>query len=517
MKRVLHIVLAMLIVGLPVFASAQEGETAPEGAAVGEAAKAPELTPPPMPVTPVEPAAEEETVEAPPVVEPPAEAQELPMAPPVEPVQVREMTEEEKSDALKTFEKMVHFNATLQTVLVYQNDYDYDNTPPAYNPDGQSVGLLGTFFKPRFRLVPIEEVEIVYEAELGLNLWGRNDPDQYLGGETDTFLLAHRELYARGEFMNRLIGFKVGYQYFTDPTELFIGHWIGAMSLTSSREWADFTLSVGQLPDQTAEGVTLDENNFKQDTFVYGMRVDVPIDNWMIMMGLYGLNDSQVVNQTLNLFTPSLRVSADYDWVQFGLDLAFQTGSTERGAAFDDERTTAWALQAFADFKIGNLFIEFNDLFLSGDDDVDRNKTNNAFYYSGKSRSRTLILSEDHIRDRGDNLDERLADRRGKFYLVRPGYSLTDLTIGYDVSGFFVPAVTVGAGFGINKTNALNANLVGIETDLDLEFKYKDVVSFHLIGAILAPGGVAAAYVNSYDRTAIELQYMFESSLSVTF
>lgn len=409
------------------------------------------------------------------------------------------------------------FKGVFQTVLLYQNDSDFDGTPPYYDVHGQSVGLLGTFFKPRLEILPIDELSIVWEMELGLNLWSRHNPDQYASGEFDTFRLAQRELYLKGEFMEGALGFAVGYQHLTDATGLFINHWVGAGSFTSRREWASFSFTVAQLPDQTFEGVTLSSNNFRHDTFVYGFQVDVPISQWLVAIGLWGLHDNQIVDQSLNLFTPGLHISADYDWARFGVETALQVGANQNGAVDGDERTLAWALQAFAQFDVENLGIGLNQLVLSADDRHNRNSTNKGFYYSGKNRSRTLLLTENGIRDVGGNLDEAVSEPRGEFYVTRPGLSVTDLTLSYNIGGFFIPAVVVGLGFVLEPENALGGKMIGVETDLDLEFVYRDLLSFHLIGGLLMPGKAGAALVNTYDREATRTQYMFLTSVSVSF
>ena len=75
----------------------------------------------------------------------------------------------------------------------------------------------------------------------------------------------------------------------------------------------------------------------------------------------------------------------------------------------------------------------------------------------------------------------------------------------------------VGAGFSLQPDNALGGSLVGVEADLDLEIRYKDLLSFHVIGGLLVPGKAAAAFVNRGDMTSTNIQYMVESSLAVMF
>lgn len=419
--------------------------------------------------------------------------------------------------ALKVISKYLKFNGVLQTVMVYRNDYDFDSTPRYYDADGQSVGILGTFFKPQLSLFPVENLKIFWEMELGLNMWSRHNADQYQSGNFDTFRLAHRELYVEGKFLDGWLGFKVGYQFFEDPGRMFLGHWIGAANIWTDARFAKFTVMAGQLPGQTYEGIGLNANNFRHDTFVYGARADVPVKEWNIAISILGLHDAETIGQTLDLMNASMRVSANYGWVNFGLDAAFQYGKTKNGASTGDETTLAWALQAFAQFKAGGFDIQLNQLVLSADDVADRNAHNGAFFYSGKSRSRTLILSEDEIRDQGYNLDEFMSQKRNNFYLSRAGLSLTDLTVSYNLKDIFVPAIIVGAGFTLEPDNALGGRMIGVETDLDLELRYRDILSFHLVGGILFPGKAAAVYVNSGDLSATNNQYMVQASLSVMY
>lgn len=446
-----------------------------------------------------------------------AETQQPAVANPATETEAEAEVKDEKATTLEKIGRVVKFNAQFQSIFVYKNDSDFDDTKPLYDENGQSVGYLGTFFKPQLALKPVEELTIFYEAELGLNLWSRDSAAAYESGRNDTFQLAHREIYAEGHFVNDLIGFKVGYQKFYDPSGLFLGHWLGAASIISDPKWAKFTLSVGQLPDQTYEGITLNENNFKHDTLVYGLRVDVPAWNWMNSISFYGLYDDQIVDQTTSIFAPMYSVKADYEIIDFGLDFVFQAGNTRNGGAFSDETTVAWALQGWADLLYKGFGFQFNQLVLSPDDNKDRNKHNGGFYYSGKARSRTIMLSEDEIRDRGGNIDEAVSVQRGQFYVVRPGYSLSDIAFSYNIKDIFVPALIFGMAFALEKDNAMGATLAGIETDIDLEFRYKKVLSAHLIGAFLAPGKAAGVFVNTYDRKANEMQYMVETSLQVFF
>ncbi len=419
---------------------------------------------------------------------------------------------------------LVSFSAIFQTLFVYKNDADFDDTAPAYDESGQHVGLLGTFLKPVLTLHPLAglegapELEILWDSEFGLNLWSVQDPDQYGTGEPSTVRFSQRQIYAKGSFWDGKLGFQAGYQYFTDPTMLFLGHWIGAARIWSDLGWARFEVMAGQMPDQTFEGISLEStNNFTRDTFVYGALGEFRVGPRVLTVGLHGLHDAQVVDQTLDLLTATATGRCDQGWFRFGWDLAFQYGLTQNGAQGGDEETLAWALQLHGDVLLGPVVLSLTQLVLSADDGHDRNGHNGAFFYSAKTRSRTLMLSEDEIRDRGANFDERLAERRQKFFLVRSGLSLTDLTVTWKATPWFVPSLTLGAAFALEPDNAAGSRFVGFETDLNLRFVYRDRLEFHLAGAFLQPGKALSAYANPYDREATNPQFLLESSLFVYF
>jgi len=421
----------------------------------------------------------------------------------------------------------VKLRGRMQSLFLWRNDRDFDRTPPFYNAQDQDVGVLGTFLAPYVEITPVKELRIVAEMELGLNLWSMQDPDVYDAGDDSWFRLAIRQLYTEGRFLDGRLGFRVGYEQLFEPTGLYLGHWLGAANLTSAWKWGQVTLTVAQVPDQTYEGVSFDANNFNTDTLVYGLRFDLPFDRLTLALSAWGTHDAQVIRQPMDLGTLTARLSGDWDALKFAVDAGLQYGVTEGRAAGGDETTLAWSAQGSLDWhqplRKGLAFrLQFNQLLLSGDDDHDGNDFNGAWFYSGKSRSRTLILTEDELRDRGGNIDERLAERRhgdrGKFWLVRPGLSVTDLSLGLDVADFFKPLLTLGGAFTLNPDNALGSRFVGFETDLHLEFVYRQYLSFDVVGSYLLPGKAAAAFVNrTGDRTATDGVWQIEASLIAWF
>ncbi len=418
--------------------------------------------------------------------------------------------------------KRIVFKADFQSVFFIKNDEDFDDTPPEYNEDSQQSAFLGTYLRPEFSFYATDNLKIFWEFEIGLNLWSRNNADQNATGSGDYFLFKQRELNAQGSFMDGLVGFSVGYQHFSDPTGLFLNHWIGAASFISKPESGVFTLSMAQIPDNTAEGILTDENSLTRDRYVFGFRADMPFKSGETKLvfspAVYHLYDDTVVDYSKNLANLSLHLDLEWRYLTFIADLAWQYGITSNGA-YDggDVIHSGYAAQIHLGLDFDPFLLDFNFVNLSGDDDHEANDSDGAFLYSGKNRSKTILLSEDEIRDRGDNLDERMGSSDGGFTQIRAGYQLVDLNVAMNVTDYFQPALVVGAAVVNNDTNAMRASFVGMETNLNLKFMVDDVLDFHLVGAILVPGKAASARINGYDRSKTNLMYAGEVAMGVHF
>lgn len=422
--------------------------------------------------------------------------------------------------------RYAQFTGRLQTLFLWRNDSDFDRTPPFYNANGQDVGVIGTFLAPKLTITPIEQLKMVFEMEIGLNVWSAQSAESYSSQLPDWFRLAFRQAYVEGSFLKGKLGFRAGYEQLFDPTWLFAGYWLGAANIMTRHDWGQITFTVAQMPDQTFEGIAFDENNFNSDTILYGVRLAMPFKNFGLDAAVWGIHDSQVVDRTMDLMAITANLEGDWKWIKAGLDLGFQYGVTRNRAGGEDETTVAWALGAYMNMNRPvldgrmSVLLDLNFMALSADDDYDGNDINGAWFFSGKSRSRTMILTEDEIRDRGGNIDELMSDRRnsdsGKFYLNRAGLTVTDLTVGLQYKDFFRPMLTIGAGWTLNDTNSLGSSFVGMETDLHLEFMYKKYLSASIIGSCLMPGKAAAAFINRTDNRE-STDMIYQTTASVTF
>ena len=414
----------------------------------------------------------------------------------------------------------VDFDASLLTPLMLFNDADFDRTEPAYNADRQHVGFVGTLFRPGITFEILPNLRIRYQAEVGLNLWSRNNADQIDATANDIFLLLHRQVYAEGDTPCGKAGFKTGYDRWSDPTLLMTAHWTGGAQFRSAWASGRVTLDAGVLPDATFEGWEIVENNFTHDTFFGRVGVELMGAEGRLVAapGANVLIDGSEVDRTLALVAPYLHLGYTTDALDLSLDLIGQFGS-QADTALDGtaERQIAWGAQVHGTARIKAISLTWNVLALSPDDAEEGNGLNSGFYYSGFSRSPTYWLSENELVDVWNNIDERIGTRKGGHFLTRMGLMQSDLRVAWNTGPVFEPALILGVAGALRPANALGHGFVGLETDLDLTFRHLDVLEFHLIGSLIVPGGAAAAAINAIDREATDIQFGGMTMLAVRF
>jgi len=414
----------------------------------------------------------------------------------------------------------VDLHAELRNLFLFRNDSDFDRTAPFYNANGQTVGAFATVFRPMITLHADQHLRLYYEAELGLNYWSKNNPDEENPQADDIFVLKHRQVYAEGEVAGGQVGFRAGYQLFEDPTGLFLGHWIGAAHAWYSWDGTQRAgVFVGQIPDQTYEGIIASQNNFKHDITVFGPRADLSLGHGAsASAAVVTLYDSHLVDRTRWVVAPALRLSYVSGKFASFADGVLQMGKAEQAALGNaDQNIFAWATQWHGSLDTRPVALDMNLLVLSCDDAKDGNKNNGTFLYSSRSRSATIILTEDENRNWYDQLDRTMGSYRGGFWEHRAGLVVGDVKGTWYVSEVFRPALVVGAGSVLQKNNALNHRFVGVETDVNLQFVASDHLSLNVVGGAMVPGAAAAALVNRIDRSATAPIYMAEANLLATY
>jgi hypothetical protein len=413
----------------------------------------------------------------------------------------------------------------LLNLFLFRNDADFDRTKSAYDRTGQSVGAFATVFRPKLTFHIARNLRLYYEAELGLNFWSKNNPDQQFAPMGDALVLKHREVYSEGEFLHGRAGFKVGYQHFRDTTGLFVAHWIGAANV-----WYAFapdvraSMFVAQIPDQTYEGLNANDptvlhNNFNNDIFVFGPRADIKLgEKTDFAAAVHVLYDAHTIGQRRWLMAPNMQIGAKVGRYEGFLGAVLQTGKHENaGLGGKDQNIFAWAAQAHGEVKVRPFGIALNLLALSPDDQAEGNNRNGAFLYSSKSRSATIILTEDELRNWYDQLDRRMGRYEGGFWAHRAGLFVGDVKGQWMVTRIFRPSIVLGAGSVLNKKNSMDKAFVGVETDLNLEFHASEHLIGNLVGGILIPGGAAAALTNKVNLGATDPIWMIEAGLMARY
>jgi hypothetical protein len=406
----------------------------------------------------------------------------------------------------------------LLNIWFWRNDSDFDATSPYYNAEGQSVSNVATFFKPQITFQPTDQITIFYEAELGMNYWSRHNPDQWFPGADDFMILKHREIYSRID--KDILKLTVGYQRMQDPSDLFLSHWMGAAALEAGLGSIGLRFFVGQLPDQTYEGIRTDQNNFVHDNFTWGLDGHLGLLDGALKVqaGLVGVHDSRVTRKHLTLYTPYVGGTLKMGDIRAEFYALGQFGRYENsGVNGIHQDVAAWALTGKVCYAAPFVDITLNTFALSADDQYDGNKQWGAFFYSGKNHSSSMMLTEDNLRDRYGNYDELMSSQWGSFFVNRAGLVVSDLSVRGRFPGPFTPELIVASGFTIEKANSFGSSYVGFETDLLLYIDLVEKAQAVLAAQVFFPGEAAAAFVNSTDLTATEPVYGFQIGTVIRF
>lgn len=421
-------------------------------------------------------------------------------------------------------DETVTMQAEMLNLLLWRNDADFDRSEPLWDEDGQDVGVLATVFTPTFTWNIVRSLRITYQAELGLNYWSRNDPDVEDMTSPSILVMKHRELHASGELEDSM-GFKIGYGRFIDPTGLFINHWIGSAQYWLGEDEDRLGLFVGQVPDSSHEGISVTDNNFTRDIFVYGARFDWRIDHgWKLAIGMHNLYDSHLPGQERWLLAPNLHLAAGDQDLGLSLDAMLQVGQAEgQTVAGRIQQHLAWSVQGHIHWHLTDHFklwpsdVDLHLLLTSPDDAHADNDFQGAFWGSGKNGSATLMLTEDEIRDWYDNYDERFGRRQGGFYHNRAGLMLVELQAGWNLARWWKLKLVVAVANVLQPANALDEPFAGVELDLIQEFVLFDLIEVVVAGGVLVPGGAAGALINYIDRGATDPVGMLEAAVRVRY
>ncbi len=414
--------------------------------------------------------------------------------------------------------KVFELHGEVSDLFLWRNDSDFDPTIPYYEEEGQSVGGITSFFKSQLTYRPLDGIELFYESELGLNFYSRNNPDQHFPAADDYVAFKHREFYSK--FKLDLLELKVGYQRIQDPSDLFLSHWFGAFRADLDLMRLRAGAFVGQLPDQTYEGIEIRDNNFIHDNVIGGLTFsyDLLMEALTLDAGTYLMYDTRVARKELLLSTSYLGLRYRSDIVRASLHGLLQAGRWEAsGVAGIDQQILAWAFAAKVGVMTPYVDIDLASFALSPDDEHHGNRRLGAFFYSGKNSSRTRLLTEDELRDRYDNYDEQFSSRWASFFVARGGLSVTDLSLTGKVGDFFFPQLIAGVAFALNPDNTGGSRYAGFEADLVLRLRFLEKVDFVAVAQVFLPGDAASPFVNETDLSATEQVHGFQVGTAFSF
>jgi hypothetical protein len=420
-------------------------------------------------------------------------------------------------------EKKVDFSGYFQNFFIFKTDSDFDKSPAFYEPWGQTAGVLGTYAEPKISFF-IGENKFAIETLWGFNLWSRNftfaRPDAGVGRQL--FIFA-RQIYSDVKIGESRV--KVGYQYFADPLEIFLRNWIGGARFESK----NFQIFLGQVPEQTYEGIELFSNNFVNDTFVFSIayasggfvpKDGIPFVGEGFFGGIYNLIDNSIIRKFSFVSTLILGYRYETDDFSFIGGVAGQSGVFTK-SAFDlkNENHLAGALQASITKK-GEIKFGSDIMVLSPDNPTYREGQNFGFIYSGKSMSRTLLLTEDEIIFKSDNLDLNIGERFSQFRLMRPGFFVFDVWGEFPLFSHLSFIPIGGVGLTLSGENSLKSNFIGAEIDGVFRYAIADNLRFDFANIFFIPGRAAAAFVNKINPASANLRqfiYSVEFSLRLSF
>ncbi len=404
-------------------------------------------------------------------------------------------------------------SGTFLTFFLWQNDRDFDSTEPLFNEYGQTVGYVDVRIYPRLTWRPSKEVTFQYFAEIGGALWSQQSEDGHPDLVESMPVYIQKELWAQVLLPWDGSGFRLGFQYVYDPTLLFLEKYVGAFTGFYRKEDTEFRLIALQIPDTVYEGIEFNENNFQNDNFVFAADgVLRPADGLRIKPGLYFQWDSTDVDRHKYLWNPCVNVAYDFGSAGFWeLDAALQAGFWEHRSINNRQLDLlAGALQLHGRLQVGTATVEANFLAFSPDDGDPYNGVDSEFQYSGFSRSRTLLLSQNWILDQYNNLDEKAAEAGAGMFL---GDLFTHVPVATGLEVFGV----VGYGMVLETSYVLGGRTIGTEVDAGLLWEPYPNVQMVFVGGTVLPGRAGSALQNEINLSECDPIYYFQAALAVRF
>lgn len=413
------------------------------------------------------------------------------------------------------------FGLEFQTFAIYKNDSDFDRTEPLYDENGYSVGYVSTIFTPTITWRPIDAVTLRYTVEIGDNIWSRNNPDQENPAADDAPILRHKEIWGEVLFPGEIVGLKAGYQYLYDPTHLFIDRYMGAADLFFRiGKTGRLSLLAGQIPDSVYEGIDAlgnrnerEQNNFDNDDYLFALDSGFQAGDTKLSPGLFFRWDKSEIDRPMALLAACFNVNGKSGGIfGYDFDIVGQWGRHKRaGLGNKDVEHYGGAAQLGFSLALQAVGFDWNFMTFTADDGNRYDQSDTGFVYSGWSKGRTVLLTENWLRDQYDNLDETAAAQEAGFFVADQDFSI-------HATQNFTIMIIAGYAIVTDDTNTHGNLTIGTEVDGGVEWRlYGDHVVFNLLSGALFPGESGAMLKNDIDTEATDPIYHGQGSMKISF
>ncbi len=413
------------------------------------------------------------------------------------------------------------FSGQFSTLLHLQNDRDFDRSVSAFDPQGQWLGQVGSFGRGKLEYAASINTTLVYELLLGWHTWGRDDPNQpnpFSPSRNRQLMARHQQLYANWHAEE--LSLKMGFIQHQDPSEMLIAQAVGGVELRRGNDAHGGHFFVGQLPESTFEGWDAGEDNFTTDSFLWGVSSWFTAGDIKIDTALYGFYDERYLNRPLVVHTGIVGLTKKDERLSVAAFILGQYGQRQNGnLGGTDETLQGYAGRTEIAYRWGRKGhgqrLKLGGLWLSPDSGLPGDGTTSSFFWSGKSNSASIWLSENERQDRYDNLDERWAGTYGPFVRHSAGYQLIDLAF---TQGFGEVHTTVSIAHAMNLNPDFRGGHRAMGTEYTAIFDWNFAPGWGLAfdGFVLVPESGGSYGYNGIDQTATELVWGTQMGLSVS-
>ena len=400
------------------------------------------------------------------------------------------------------------------TMGEFRNDTDFSEQGPVYDVDGQHGGFIGARFEPALVTSFTKDVHLKLRGELRLG--GGNLPGE-IGGDGPVSLFG-KDLYVA-------FGDTHGFQGNAGLRER-----MGASGLVLSQpvigfgagwNFHDISLEVwaAQAEENSPEGLNFRDDNFAADHWIGSVDISGVFDENALEMALLGSKDSNPALEDRVLGIVDLSFLQEAEVYKAWAALTFGAGASEYGTIRTEEQSLLfWGVEFGFETTLSNVLVGINSMVLSGDDEHDGNGFNGSFQWSGKSKSRTIVFTEDESFRRNNSVSYALGNNKGPFKEMQSGLQVSELVLGYHFPSIDLAVNALAAiGSTLQSTYTGGRTDLGIETGLHAFWAPSKPLEVFARTAFVLPGDAAGWVLNETDVDGSEPMWVIQAGTVLSF